>query len=134
MYGIPREVRPLGSPIATSTLVDVKQMLKRVVPQRLVRQLQCPDRLDEIQRELALLRSLMEDQRHTLQSLNHTIVYGGESGLPLLIDIVDRVRTDADTTIGAVHAMERMLAAATDRLDSASVRLEVATGRPGTDA
>ncbi len=109
-------------------------MLKRVVPRRLVRQFQSPDRLDEIQREITALRSLMDDQRHTLLSLNHTIVYGGESGLPLLIDIVDRIRTDADTTIGAVHAMERMLMVATQRLDAAAARLEAATGLPDADA
>jgi hypothetical protein len=131
---VPRVEGHFGFERSRLRSVDVKQMIKRLVPRRLVRQMQSPDRLDEIQRELESLRLLMEDQRHILQSLNHTIVYGGESGLPLLIDIVDRVRTDADTTIGAVHAMELMLSTATDRLTAAAARFEPTDHRPGPDA
>jgi hypothetical protein len=112
----------------------VRRILKRVVPERLIRQLQSPDRLDEIHRDLVDLRALVEDQRHILLSLNHTILYGNEEGLPLLIDIVDRIRTDADTTIGAVHAMDRSLASAIQRLTAAVTRLEATAGDVTTDA
>lgn len=82
-----------------------------------------PRRFDEIQHELAAIRSMVEEQRRVLLSLNHNILYGGETGLPLLVDVVDRVRSDAETTVGAVHAMHRAMSVTSARLEAAVDRL-----------
>jgi hypothetical protein len=102
----------------------LKRIVKRVLPASITRQLQSPGRFDELQREIADLRSIVEDQHRVILSLNHAIVYGGETGLPLMVDIVDRIRSDAETTIGAVHAMHRLLSIATQRLEALAERVE----------
>ncbi len=99
-------------------------MLKRLLPTSVQAQLHGPRRFDEIQREIADLRSIVEEQHRVLLSLNHTLVFGGETGLPLLVDVVDRIRTDADTTIGALHAMQRQIGLVTNRIDEIASRID----------
>ncbi len=102
----------------------MKQLIKRILPYRVVRHVQIPQRLDEIQQTLVELRAILNQQHHTLLSLNHQIIYGGQAGLPLLIDLADRIRVDAETSIGAIHAIERMTTGGAQRIEAAIERVE----------
>lgn len=102
----------------------MKQLLRSIVPGRVRLLLAAGGRVEHIEREVVELRSMVEDTRRVVMSLNHHLIHGGPSGMPLLIDVAERMRTDADASIGAVSAMERSLHVVEQRLAAVADRLE----------
>ena len=97
-----------------------KSLLKRVLPGPVMRALGLSTQINQLSAEVAELRSLLEEQHRVLLSLNHHLMYGGETGLPLLVDVAERVRSDADAAIGALLAIDRRLTVAENRVSEPS--------------
>lgn len=67
--------------------------------------------------EVAAMRELVLQMNHhvvmleqVVNELNHDVRSGAERGLPLFQGYADRLRLDADTSIGAAQLIERQLA------------------------
>ncbi len=87
-----------------------KRLLKRALPGPVARTLQLSSQIDQLSAKVASLHLLLEEQHQVILSLNHRMLYGGEGGFPLLIDVAQRIRSDADAAIGALMAIDRRLA------------------------
>ena len=94
----------------------MKQRLKRFLPARSVQ-------VEALHAEVRQLREQVEHATGVLMQMNHELHHGGETGLPLIIDLADRCKTDAATVTATAHAMERSLAVAVSRLEDAARHL-----------
>ena len=68
----------------------MKQRLKRFLPARSVQ-------VEALHAEVRQLREQVEHATGVLMQMNHELHHGGETGLPLIIDLADRCKTDAAT-------------------------------------
>jgi hypothetical protein len=66
-------------------------------------------RLDAITAELDRLRGLTEQTNHYVLELNHLVRSGSAESLPLLQGYMDRLRTDAESAVGATMVIDRQL-------------------------
>jgi hypothetical protein len=90
--------------------------LKRFMPARATT-------VEALLAEVVRLRETVEQTNAIVQQMNHELHHGGDSGLPLLVDLADRSRTDAATVTATAHAMERSLSTAVTRLEDVAERL-----------
>lgn len=94
----------------------MKQRLKRFLPARATT-------VEALHAEIVHLRQVVEHTNSVLLQMNHELHHGGDAGLPLLVDVADRARTDAATVVATAHAMERSLDVAVRRLEDVAERL-----------
>lgn len=95
----------------------MKQRLKRFLPARATT-------VEALHAEVVHLRQVVEHTNSVLLQMNHELHHGGDAGLPLLVDVADRCRTDAATMVASAHAMERSLDVAVQRLETVAERLD----------
>ena len=56
-----------------------------------------------------IIVTLVPATNHTVTQLNHDVHAGAEDALPLFVGFAERLRLDADTSIGAAQVIERQL-------------------------
>ncbi len=102
----------------------MKSKLKRYLPARATT-------VDAVFAEIVALRhvtdhinDVVEQINATVQQMNHELHHGGDSGLPLLVAVAERTRTDAATMVATTHAMDRSLGTAVKRLEEAAERFD----------
>jgi hypothetical protein len=70
-------------------------------------------------RELILETKAMTVETHrVVMSLNHEVHAGVPSGLPLFVGFAERLRTDAETAVGAAETIDRQLRRLEQRLSA----------------
>jgi hypothetical protein len=94
----------------------VKNLVKSFLPARSVT-------VEALFVEVAQIRALADQINEVVQQLNHTLQFGGETGLPLMVAVADRCRTDSAAIVATVYAMERSLDTAVNRLGEAADQL-----------
>jgi hypothetical protein len=55
------------------------------------------------------IRSMTAELHQVVMSLNHEVHAGAPTGLPLFVGFADRLRTDAETAVGAAETIDRQL-------------------------
>ncbi|MEX2627083.1 MAG: hypothetical protein WD225_09365 [Ilumatobacteraceae bacterium] len=95
---------------------------------RLLRRLR-GDQVAELRAEIAEVRHVVMNINHVVtqlhevvETLNHDVRSGAEPALPLFLGYAERLRLDADTSIGATQVIERQLALLADQVAALEAR------------
>ena len=93
---------------------------------------------DDVKRlgdEVAALKALVYEMNHrvtqmadVITALNHDVRSGADEALPLFHGYLERVRNDAETSLGATQLIERQLATLDERLRELADRAAPAEG------
>lgn len=89
---------------------------------------------DDVKRladEVAALRALVYEMNHRMtqiaevvEGLNHDVRSGADQALPLFHGYLERVRNDAETSLGAAQVIERQLAKLDERIAQLTSRTD----------
>ena len=89
------------------------------------------DDMKHLAEEVAALKALVYEMNHrvtqmaeVLTTLNHDVRSGADEALPLFHGYLERVRTDAETSLSATQVIERQLATLDERLRELTARTD----------
>lgn len=90
----------------------MRKIARRVLGGRSVRR-----ELADIKTTLNAMQNHIDTIDRLIQSLNHDVRHGAGESLPLFLGYSERLRLDAETTVGVAQVLERRLIELEDRLD-----------------